>query len=144
MRAIVGFGNTLRGEDGFGVNVLQELEKYPLKDTKLISVFQLTPELALELQEFEEIIFVDAAHSENEHYALACNLEASNQNLLSHHISIWTLLSILNTLYKSFPKYQIYSMLTNNYDMIENEKKYQHNLMKTAKYIMASDSFVGF
>jgi len=135
LRVIVGFGNTLRGEDGFGVDVLEELEKHSLADTKLISIFQLTPELALELQEFDEIVFVDAAHSESNHYALACNLEKPNQNTLSHHISIWMILSILNTLYECFPKYQIYSMLTNNYDVIENREKYQQNIMQTAQYI---------
>lgn len=135
MRAILGFGNSLRGEDGFGVDVLHELQKYSLKDTKLITAFQLTPELALELVGFDEIIFVDAADSEVHHYALACNLEKSNQNLLSHHISISTLLAILNTLYKSFPKYQIYSMLTNSYDRIEDREKYEQNIIKIAKFL---------
>ena len=135
MRAIVGYGNTLRGEDGFGVDVLTELQKHPLEDTKLISAFQLTPELALELQEFDEIIFIDAAHSENNHYALACNLEKPMQNLLSHHISIWMILSMLNTLYNSFPKYQIYSMLTDSYDLIEDREKYEQNIVKVVSAI---------
>jgi hydrogenase maturation protease len=135
LRAIVGFGNTLRGEDGFGVDVLEELKKCSLEDTKLITTFQLTPELALELQEFDEIVFIDAAHSESSHYALACNLEKANQNTLSHHISIWMILSILNTLYECFPKYQIYSMLTNHYDSIEDRENYEKNIMQIVRHI---------
>ncbi|MCD4758823.1 MAG: hydrogenase maturation protease [Arcobacteraceae bacterium] len=134
-RVIVGFGNDLRGEDGFGIEVVKQLQKYPLKNTKLIRTFQLTPELALELQEFDEIIFVDAAHSDTNHYALACNLEKTNQNTISHHISIEMILSILNSLYDSFPTFQVYSMLTNSYDIVKNQEKYNENIIKTVKYI---------
>ena len=42
MRVIIGYGNELRGEDAFGLDVIKELQKLSLKDTKLISVFQLT------------------------------------------------------------------------------------------------------
>ena len=134
-RVIVGFGNDLRGEDGFGIEVIKQLQKYPLKNTKLISTFQLTPELALKLQEFDEIIFVDAAHSDTNHYTLACNLEKTNQNTISHHISIEMILSILNSLYDSFPIFQVYSMLTNSYDIVKNQEKYNENILKTVKYI---------
>ena len=138
MRVIVGFGNDLRGEDGFGVDVVKELQKYPIQNTKLISTFQLTPELALELKEYDEIIFVDAAHSESNNYALACNIENKTNNTLSHHISIQMILSILNTLYKSFPQHQVFSMLTNSYDSILNQEKYNENISKTVKYIKNS------
>lgn len=132
---IVGFGNDLRGEDGFGIEVVKQLQKYPLKNTKLISTFQLTPELALDLQEFDEIIFVDAAHSDTFDYVLACNLEQTTQNTLSHHISIQMIISILNSLYDSFPTYEVYSMLTNSYDFVKNKKKYNENIIKTVKFI---------
>lgn len=134
-RVVVGFGNDLRGEDGFGVEVIKELEKQQLQDTKLISTFQLTPELALELKEFDEIIFVDAAHSENHHYALACNLESKNSINLSHHISIKMIMTILNTLYEVFPKHLVYSMLSSSYDFIFDEEKYKKNIVETAKQI---------
>ncbi len=134
-KVIVGFGNDLRGEDGFGVEVIKKLQNYPLKDTKLISTFQLTPELALDLKNFDEIIFVDAAHSQTNHYCLACNLENRSQNNLSHHIGIDMIISILNSLYNSFPKFQVYSMLTNSYDIVENKNKYNEMIIKTSKYI---------
>jgi hydrogenase maturation protease len=132
---VLGFGNTLRGEDGFGVDVIAELQKHHLNGTKLISVFQLTPELALELKEFDEIIFVDAAHCEKHHYALACSLDSTEQNTLSHHISIQMILSILKSLYNSSPAHQVYSMLTDSYDTVTNQQKYNQNILKTAKFI---------
>ena len=134
-RIVVGFGNDLRGEDGFGIEVIEELRKYHLCDTKLISIFQLTPELALELKEFDEIIFVDAADSSSDHYALACNLETTQHNTLSHHISIETILGILHTLYGHFPKFQVYSILTDHYESIGEQKKYKERIATTAACI---------
>lgn len=136
MRVIVGFGNNLRGEDGFGVDLINELQKYTLPHTKLISAFQLTPELALELKEFDEIIFVDAAYSEFHHYAIACNIEQTQVNNLSHHITIQMILEILHTLYNHFPKYQVYSMLTNSFDIIVNSEKYLKNIEEIRKNLL--------
>ncbi len=132
---IVGFGNDLRGEDGFGVEVVKELQKSTLPNTKLISTFQLTPELALELKQFDEVIFIDAAYSDTKHYKLACNLENKNQNNLSHHISIKMILEILHTVYNHFPKYQVYSMLTNSFDTIKNKRDYHKKIERVTKYI---------
>ena len=136
MRVIVGFGNDLRGEDGFGVDVIKELQKHTLANTKLISTFQLTPELALDLKEYDEIIFVDAAYSEIEHYALACNLEKNCYNSsITHHISIFMIVNILNNLYNHFPQFTIYSMLTNCFENIKSEKQYQKNIKTIVKHI---------
>jgi hydrogenase maturation protease len=134
LRIIVGYGNTLRGEDGFGADLIDELAKHDLKETKLLKTFQLTPELALELKEYDEIIFIDAAHSEYETYELACSLQNTTQNTLSHHISIKMMISILNSLYDHYPSYEVYSMLTNNYDEIADKKRYNSNISKIVKY----------
>lgn len=136
MRVIVGFGNDLRGEDGFGVDVIKELQKHTLANTKLISTFQLTPELALNLKEYDEIIFLDAAYSETEHYALACNLEKNyNNSSITHHISIFMIVNILNNLYNHFPQFTVYSMLTNSFENIKSEKEYQKNIKTIVKHI---------
>ena len=135
MRIIVGYGNTLRGEDGFGADLIDELAKHKLKDTKLLKTFQLTPELALELKGYDEIIFVDAAHSDSNTYEIACSLQNTTQNTLSHHISIKMMISILNSLYEHYPTYEVYSILTNNYDQITDKKRYDSNISKIVKYL---------
>jgi hydrogenase maturation protease len=126
LRVIIGYGNTLRGEDGFGCDVIDELEKYELKNTKLISTFQLTPELCLELLDAKEIIFIDACYLENEkyHYNLGCSIEHQDTNL-SHHISPKTIIELLNSVYNKHPQYFIYGMFTNNFDEIANTNKYK-------------------
>ena len=124
-RIIVGYGNTLRGEDAFGVDVIKELEKVDLENTKLISTFQLTPELVLDLLDFDEIIFIDACYSPDNTYALACTVLKQNSTNLSHHISPDVVIAMLNNIYGKYPHFEIHSMLTNNFDEIIDKKIYK-------------------
>ena len=135
MIIVVGFGNRLRGEDAFGVDVILKLKNLNLPKLRLISTFQLTPELTLELQEAKKIIFIDAAYSNLDCYALACLIKESNQNLLSHHISIKTLIAMLDKLYNKKPEFEIFSMLTDSFDEIRCQKRYDNSLKSVANFI---------
>ena len=135
MRVILGYGNELRGEDAFGVDVIKELEKHELKDTKLISTFQLTPEIVLELQDCKEIVFIDACYSIDNNYKLACIVEEENSSNLSHHITPKTIMAMLNGIYNKYPTFKIYSMLTNSFDKIFDNKKYISSIKKTTQDI---------
>lgn len=125
MRCIVGYGNSLRGEDGFGVDVIEELEKFSLKSTKLISKIQLTPEIVLELLDADEIIFIDTCYDEKSEYKLACSISEQNNFSLTHHISPKTIIHILKNLYSKNPNFLIYSMTSNSFNTIKDLKKYK-------------------
>ena len=135
MLIIVGFGNKLRGEDAFGVDVISQLQKLKLQNTKLISIFQLTPELSLELKDAKKIIFIDASFSIDNHYKLACALDNYNSNTLTHQIDIKTLMYMIKKLYNKNPSYEVFSMLTNSFVKIKNIKKYKKSIKKTIKYL---------
>jgi hydrogenase maturation protease len=135
-RLIVGFGNTLRGEDAFGVDAILMLQNKALKNTTLLSAFQLTPEMALELLDYSHIIFIDTAFSPCCQYALACSLENAKGVTLSHHISAFHLIDILNTLYGHFPSFEIFSMLGNNFEAITNKIAYHQALEKTTQFLI--------
>lgn len=135
MRVIIGYGNTLRGEDGFGVEVIEKLQNYNLADTKLISAFQLTPELCLELLEAQEIIFVDATYGKNR-YSLASDITQTSNTNLSHHITPKVIVSILKDVYSLEFNYMIYSMVTDCFDNIGNSIKYQECIDATVGYIV--------
>ncbi|QKF83231.1 hydrogenase maturation protease [Halarcobacter ebronensis] len=138
MQIIVGFGNKLRGEDAFGVDVISKLQKLNLPGVKLISTFQLTPELSLELQEATQIIFIDAAYCEQEKYRLGCIIEERNKTLLSHHISIKTMMAILENLYDITPNFEVFSMLTNNFNEIKNKSEYEKCLNEVVNFIVST------
>lgn len=145
MRIIIGYGNSLRGEDAFGVDVINQLQKYSekkdFKNTKLICVFQLTPELCLELLEAKEIIFIDASYSTSLPYSLSCSLHEDIKGTnLSHHISPKIIISMLRDLYKSIFTYEIYSMTTCSFETIDNKKEYEACVKKVAEYLKEVDS----
>ncbi|OHE19483.1 MAG: hypothetical protein A2540_04765 [Sulfurimonas sp. RIFOXYD2_FULL_37_8] len=138
MRVIVGYGNVLRGEDAFGVDVIKKLQKFYLKNTKLISAFQLTPEIVLELLEADEIIFIDACSNEKNHYTLACSLSEQSRFNFSHHISPKTIIAMLESLYDKHPNFFIYSMMTKSFDNIKNEKIYKMRIEQIVHHISSA------
>lgn len=139
MRAIIGYGNELRGEDAFGLDVIKELQKLSLKDTKLISAHQLTPEIVLELQEADEIIFIDTCLDEKNPYALACSLSRQSGLNLSHHISPKTIIYMLKSLYARLPDFYIYSMMSNSFERITDNRRYKERVSMTAEHIISVD-----
>lgn len=59
---IIGYGNTLRGDDGLGVRVVESLSEEDLPDyVHTLACPQLTPELAEPLSRCERAVFIDAA-----------------------------------------------------------------------------------
>ena len=137
MRVVVGYGNSLRGEDAFGVDVINQLQKSldikALKNTKLISTFQLTPELCLELLEAKKIIFVDALYSLELKYILACDIAQDIKGTnLSHSISPKIITSMLRDLYNCSFSYEIFSMTTCNFkhNINNNQSELYKNCVK--------------
>jgi hydrogenase maturation protease len=57
---VIGYGNTLRGDDGVGPRVADAVAGWGLPDVEAIAVHQLTPELAEPLADARVAIFVDA------------------------------------------------------------------------------------
>lgn len=60
---VIGYGNTLRGDDGIGPAVAADVARLGLPGVRAIAVHQLTPELAADLAETDLVVFVDAAMS---------------------------------------------------------------------------------
>jgi hydrogenase maturation protease len=60
---IVGYGNTLRSDDGAGQIVAERVAAWNLPNVRSLAVHQLTPELAAELANADTVVFVDAVTS---------------------------------------------------------------------------------
>ena len=58
---LLGIGNVLRGDDGLGRVVAEQLARTGELDGEILSVHQLTPELALPMTEASLVIMVDAS-----------------------------------------------------------------------------------
>jgi hypothetical protein len=57
---VIGYGNTLRGDDGVGYQVAETVAEWQLPQVRSIAVHQLLPELAADIAEVDLVIFVDA------------------------------------------------------------------------------------
>lgn len=57
---VIGYGNTLRRDDGVGQQVANLVQEWELPLIRSYAVHQLTPELAAELAMVEKAIFIDA------------------------------------------------------------------------------------
>jgi hydrogenase maturation protease len=134
LKIIIGYGNTLRGEDGFGVEVIEKLRTFSHLKAKLISVHSLTPELVLELLDAEEIIFVDACYDPHLSHVFACSL-LQESSKLSHHIQPQFLILILKELYNQEVNFSIYSMLTNSFDFIDDKFAYHNCIEQLVEFL---------
>jgi len=136
LRVIVGYGNSLRGEDAFGVDVVLALQKYPLVNTRIIEAFQLTPELCLELLDADEVVFVDASYSKTNQYALACAVRHESSSNLSHQISVAMIQELLQSVYHHFADICVYSLLTHQFDTIDNVVMYQKGVQDVVTHLL--------
>ena len=57
---VIGYGNTLRGDDGVGQKVAEVIASLGLSGIRALSCHQLTPELADPISEVRMVVFVDA------------------------------------------------------------------------------------
>jgi hydrogenase maturation protease len=57
---VVGYGNTLRGDDGVGYLMAEQAATWELPNVTTIACHQLTPELAANMAECDRVIFIDA------------------------------------------------------------------------------------
>ncbi len=63
---LIGYGNTLRGDDAIGPVVAERIERaLPAgqTDVTVMICHQLTPELAEDIAQFDRVIFIDAAEN---------------------------------------------------------------------------------
>jgi hydrogenase maturation protease len=59
---IIGYGNPLRSDDGLGWMIAKELAKRIGESATVLTVHQLTPELAEAISEADLVIFIDACY----------------------------------------------------------------------------------
>lgn len=64
MVLVIGYGNSLRSDDGAGRKVAEILAQQQRTDLRCLSIHQLTPELATEIAQARAVIFADAIASE--------------------------------------------------------------------------------
>lgn len=95
---VFGYGNPSRGDDALGpllVEALrQQVESGELRDLDLLTDFQLQVEHALDLRERRQVLFVDAAESGPEPFALTPLVPQADFGYTSHAMSAAAVLGV--------------------------------------------------
>ncbi len=102
---VIGYGNSLRGDDGIGREVAQIVTGWNLPDVRSLSKHQLTPELAAELAQVDLAIFVDASQSADKNAVEVRSLTPSSSiEFQSHFSDPEALLSLTQALFGTCPQ----------------------------------------
>lgn len=101
---VIGYGNTLRSDDGAGQRVAMLVEDWQLPQVRSLAVHQLTPELSAELATAQIVIFVDAYPdcSTVQLHSLSDEVMETTDRL-GHTSNPRSLLNLAKTLYDATP-----------------------------------------
>jgi hydrogenase maturation protease len=103
---IIGYGNRFRTDDGVGVRAAESLAKEYSGDSavRVVAAHQLTPEMAADIAEVDEVIFLDAAADGIPGTICKTPVTVDDTGeLLAHNCTPSALLSIAQRLYGRSP-----------------------------------------
>lgn len=91
---VIGFGNTLRRDDGVGPRAAAELEDLNLAGVRTIACPLLTPELADPLSRASTVVFIDAAVDHPEPVRMRPLAASDSSQVLAHSVDPRSLLAL--------------------------------------------------
>ncbi len=115
---LIGYGNTLRCDDGIGQLVAITVETWHEPLVESLYIHQLTPELAEKIAEFEVVMFVDAS-IECATVQLTPIKSSSINNNFTHHLTPESLIYLTEFLYQKTPKAWLISIPIKNLNLGE-------------------------
>ncbi len=122
---ILGYGNTLRKDDGLGIYAAEALASASLPTgVEVLSCHQLSPELSARLSQAEQAIFIDATLANEELppgriKTRKLHPRTTQPSGITHHFDPETLLAMSETLYGHAPRAILFSVTANDFDLGE-------------------------
>ena len=101
---VVGYGNTLRGDDGIGQIIADKIEELKIPNVETLALHQLTPDLAGSCSEYRGIIFIDASEDVSQNEVQVFDLSPAEEAAqIEHAMTPQNLLRLSKDLYSAFP-----------------------------------------
>ena len=100
---VIGYGNTLRSDDGVGAKVAAAIDELALPGVAALVRHQLTPELAEPISEARAVVFVDAATDASTEVQLRPLEPADGAQLMAHAADPRSLLAFARQLFGRCP-----------------------------------------
>jgi hydrogenase maturation protease len=126
MILVIGYGNTLYGDDGIGPYAVEQLaDAYTQVSDKAeyLAMRQLTPELVEVISSADTVIFVDAADGEMPEGICSRELTVSDMpadqkpGAFTHHVEPTALLQSARFLYGRYPRAWLYTVKGENFKL---------------------------
>ncbi len=120
---VIGYGNTLRSDDGAGVIVATQLAEQS-SPPRVIAAQQLTPDLAESIASAAQVVFVDAYAADQSDAGLRvariANGEIQPAPALDHHADPAALLQLADNVYGKRPTAWVVGIPAFNFDIGES------------------------
>jgi hydrogenase maturation protease len=100
---VIGYGNTLRGDDGVGPRVAEAIEKLNLPGVRTLVCQQLSPEYADPVSRVHTVVFVDAAVDAPKEVQLRKLEPGESSQLMAHAADPRTLLALARDVFGHAP-----------------------------------------
>ena len=121
MILVIGYGNTLRSDDGVGQHIAQEIAARSWPGVRSIIVHQLMPELAAEIAPSSLVIFVDAIEGRaKEGVQVIDIIAAQSASAMTHHATPQGLMQLAHSLYGYCPRAMLVSVTGVNFELGEH------------------------
>ena len=101
---VIGYGNTLRGDDGVGPKVAEAMEELGLPGVQVLVCHQLSPEHAEPISQARGVIFVDAAVDAAERIQLRRLEPNESPQLMAHAADPRTMLALARDVFGHAPQ----------------------------------------
>ena len=101
---VIGYGSTLRSDDGAGARAAQLLSSRALPGVSVTAAHQLTPDVAGTLAEYDRVIFIDATVLPDSEPRLERVGPAASESALGHSGSPQTMLALAKAAYGRCPE----------------------------------------
>lgn len=101
---IIGYGNTLRGDDAAGVLVAEAIEALGLDGVEVLVRHQLTPEISEKVAAMESVIFIDAGEANERPAEVREIVEGTGAPVFGHVIDPRAILALARRLFGQSPR----------------------------------------
>jgi len=101
---VIGYGNTLRGDDGVGVRVAEAVDQLELPGVSILICQQLSPEHAEPISRAGCVVFVDAALDAPEEVQLRELAPGDTTQLMAHAADPRTMLALARDVFGRAPR----------------------------------------
>lgn len=101
---VIGYGNTLRGDDGVGPRAVETIEQLHLPNVRTLICQQLSPEHAERVSQADAVVFVDAAVDALAEVQLRALAPNDSTQLMAHAADPRTILALARDVFGRVPR----------------------------------------